>query len=133
MKQGTDDEFRKLFGEEARERVARLTSLLLELDTADPGPEALAAVFREAHTLKGGAAMVGLDRVRDVAHALEDVLEAVRGGSQPLGPELVDVLLQVADGLGGLVRDAVAGSEHDTEADRLLAVLAGNRVTGAGP
>ena len=69
-----------MFAEEAEGRLATLSELLLELERDGGDQELLSSIFREAHTLKGGAAVVGLDEIMRVAHAMEEVLEGLRGG-----------------------------------------------------
>lgn len=111
-----DQELRQLFAEEATERLDAMTGLLMRLETSDGDPAVMAALFREAHTLKGSAAMVGLPAVSGLAHRLEDLLAGVRGGARPLTPELVDALLAGVERLGSIVPAAVAGQTHETEA-----------------
>src|SRR2546421_535315 len=60
---GRDEELLQVYAEEARERLGAMTTLLLQLDSTQDDPELMAALFREAHSLKGGAAMVGLEAV----------------------------------------------------------------------
>ena len=69
-----------MFAEEAEGRLATLSELLLELERNGEDQELLSSVFREAHTLKGAAAVVGLADVLRVAHAMEEVLEELRRG-----------------------------------------------------
>ena len=81
-----DDELLALFAEEAEQRLAELTAHLLALEEAGNDAELVAATFREAHTLKGGAAVVGLTAFSDVAHAMEDLLEELRSGGRMATP-----------------------------------------------
>jgi HPt (histidine-containing phosphotransfer) domain-containing protein len=77
---GQEARFRAMFAEEAEGRLATLSELLLELERNGDDRELLSSVFREAHTLKGAAAVVGLADVLRVAHAMEEVLEGLRTG-----------------------------------------------------
>jgi two-component system, chemotaxis family, sensor kinase CheA len=77
---GQEARFRAMFAEEAEGRLATLSELLLELERNGDDRELLSSVFREAHTLKGAAAVVGLADVLRVAHAMEEVLEVLRTG-----------------------------------------------------
>jgi two-component system chemotaxis sensor kinase CheA len=88
-----------LFEQEAAERIAALGELLLRLDGGDADKAVVDSLFREAHTLKGAAVVVGLDEIADVAHGLEEVLAAVRSGDLPVTPELVDRLFVDLDSL----------------------------------
>ena len=80
---GQEARFRAMFAEEAEGRLATLSELLLELERNGDDQELLSSVFREAHTLKGAAAVVGLADVLRVAHAMEEVLEELRRGHAP--------------------------------------------------
>ncbi|HKQ02394.1 MAG TPA: Hpt domain-containing protein, partial [Actinomycetes bacterium] len=95
---GQEARFRAMFAEEAEGRLATLSELLLELERDGEDQELLSSVFREAHTLKGAAAVVGLADVLRVAHAMEEVLEGLRRGD-PATPAAVDALLGAVDGI----------------------------------
>ena len=99
-----DEEFLGIFRDEANERLDNIVDTLLQLERGDAGEDALNVLFRDAHTIKGGAGMLQLDDVRSLAHAFEDVLAHARE-SGVLPPELVDPLLRTADAL----RAQVAG------------------------
>jgi two-component system chemotaxis sensor kinase CheA len=108
-----EQEFLEIFRDEANERLDRIVETLLavEGDGADAG--AVEELFRDAHTIKGGAGMLGLDEMHGLAHAFEDVLAGVReAGAFPA--ELVEPLLRAADAL----RRQVAGGA-DLDADLL--------------
>jgi two-component system chemotaxis sensor kinase CheA len=116
---GRDDDFRRLFEQEAATRLPKLTEQLLELERGGPTPELIASLFREAHTLKGAAAVVGLDDASRVAHALEDLLDDVRGGRRAVTPELVDVAFAAVDGLTEMIPGLIAGNDCRAAADSL--------------
>ena len=99
---GPDNRFVELFADEAETRLRRIGEHVLTLETS-PSAEVVAAILRDAHSLKGAAAVVGLDGVSTVAHRLEDVLEPHREGGDPLPASLIDRLLHVVDGLQGLL------------------------------
>jgi two-component system, chemotaxis family, sensor kinase CheA len=102
----------EIFRAEAAERLDRLVATLLAIDAGDPPADATDALFRDVHSLKGGAALVGLDSVREVAHAAEELLSAVRAAGQSVPRELVAPLLEVADAM----RHGLAGEEIDAAA-----------------
>ena len=119
---GQEARFRAMFAEEAEGRLATLSELLLELERNGEDQELLSSVFREAHTLKGAAAVVGLADVLRVAHAMEEVLEGLRRGD-PATPAAVDALLGAVDGMREMVPAVLAGEERTGHADRLVAAL----------
>src|SRR5712692_6792707 len=112
---GHDEEFRRLFAQEAESRLSRLGEQLLELEQAGSTPELVASIFREAHTIKGAAAVVGFADASRVAHALEDLLEGVRAGDYLASPELVDAALAAVDGLTAMVPRLVSGEDCGAE------------------
>jgi len=119
---GQEARFRVMFAEEAEGRLATLSELLLELERNGGDQELLASVFREAHTLKGAAAVVGLADVLRVAHAMEEVLEGLRRGDAAT-PATVDALLGAVDGMREMVPAVLAGADRGNHADRLVATL----------
>jgi len=119
---GQEARFRAILAEEAEGRLATLSELLLELERNGEDQELLSSVFREAHTLKGAAAVVGLADVLRVAHAMEEVLEGLRRGD-PATPAAVDALLGAVDGMREMVPAVLAGEERTGHADRLVAAL----------
>ena len=119
---GQEARFRAILAEEAEGRLATLSELLLELERNGEDQELLSSVFREAHTLKGAAAVVGLADVLRVAHAMEEVLEGLRRGD-PATPAAVDALLGAVDGMREMVPAVLAGEDRTGHADRLVAAL----------
>jgi two-component system chemotaxis sensor kinase CheA len=102
------DRFRDLFAQEAEVRLARLSQLLLNLDRSGADTHTVDEIFREVHTLKGSAAVVGFDAVSSYAHGLEERLDDVRAGRASLTPDLVDALLVGVDELGRLSAASLA-------------------------
>ena len=118
------DAVRQVFLVESMEGLAEMEGALLELER-DPGStEALHLVFRQAHTIKGGAATLGLTTVADVAHAIEDLLERLRSGEQSLTSELATLLLQAVDALRDAIPAAIDGDgQQDAATQRVIARL----------
>jgi two-component system chemotaxis sensor kinase CheA len=94
-----------VFREEAEERLGEITDCLLAVEAGHPSPDAIDLLFRHAHSLKGGASMVGFAEASAIAHTIEDVLEPARTAGK-LAPELVSSLLRATDEL----RLAVSGA-----------------------
>lgn len=119
---GHEDRFRRLFADESRTRLTRLSEQLLTLEESPADAELLASLFREAHTLKGGAAVVGLPAVTRIAHGLEDVLDALRSGTV-VTSDVVDVLLRAVDTLRELIAAGVEGREPSEDVQASEAAL----------
>jgi two-component system, chemotaxis family, sensor kinase CheA len=121
-----DSEFLEIFRDEARSRLDRIVETLLALESGSADADALDSLFRDTHTIKGAAGMVGLDEIGALAHVMEDLLAQARD-SGVLSPELIEPLLQAADGL----RAHVEGNGEATAAH--IAQLTSARVTAESP
>jgi two-component system, chemotaxis family, sensor kinase CheA len=99
-----EDDLADLFRDEAMRRLDAMDAALLEIETGNAGAETVTDLFREAHTIKGAASMVGQDDVRVVAHAVEDILAVLRN-RDTFPVSLVAGLLRAT----GLLRSQVAG------------------------
>src|SRR3990167_5816272 len=104
-----DKELRDLFKAEGAEHVQRLNDGLLRLEKNPKDSATLEEVFREAHSLKGAARMVGVVDVEIISHKLEDILGVVKKGEMALSPEIVDSMLKALDTIRKLVHEAVTG------------------------
>ena len=82
-----------------------MDAALVAVESGRAGAETVDALFRHAHTLKGTSGFVGRDDVGTLAHAMEDVLDAVRG-SGTFPPELATVLLRAVTAERALVAGA---------------------------
>jgi two-component system chemotaxis sensor kinase CheA len=98
------DQVMHTFIAESRELLEQMENALLAV--AHDGPDAVNAIFRAAHTIKGSAGMFGLDPVVEFTHVAESVLDKVRDGHVPVTDALVALLLACCDHIGALV-DAV--------------------------
>ncbi|HUO44399.1 MAG TPA: chemotaxis protein CheW [Burkholderiales bacterium] len=106
-------EFYQVFFEEAGELLAEMETLLLDLDIAAPDTEHLNAIFRAAHSIKGGASTFGFGDMTEVTHILESLLDQIRKGEKALRPEMVDTFLAAGD----VLKKQLAGHRGDGEAD----------------
>jgi len=102
------DRIRLLFAQEADVRLAELGRLLLELEQRPDDQELVRSVYRELHTLKGSAAVAGLQEISRVAHGLEELVEDVRAGRRQVTAEMIDTLLRGADWLSEVIADSPA-------------------------
>lgn len=109
-------QFHDGFFDEAEEHLARMEALLLDLDVENPDSEMLNAIFRAAHSIKGGSGTFGLTAMKDFTHVLESLLGRVRDGRLQPTRALVDVCLAAADVLREQVRRYRAKEQDDTEA-----------------
>ena len=90
-------QFFQVFFDEAEELLAEKERLLLAIDISAPDAEDLNAIFRTAHSIKGGASTFGLNDMTEVTHILESLLDRIRKGEMPLTSEHVDAFLAAKD------------------------------------
>jgi two-component system chemotaxis sensor kinase CheA len=90
-------QFFQVFFDEAEELLAEMERLLLAVDIDAPDAEDLNAVFRTAHSVKGGSSTFGLNDMTDVTHVLESLLDRIRKGEMALTGEHVDAFLAAKD------------------------------------
>ncbi|RJG05916.1 chemotaxis protein CheA [Noviherbaspirillum cavernae] len=90
-------QFFQVFFDEAEELLAEMEKLLLAVDIAAPDEEDLNAIFRAAHSIKGGAGTFGLNDLTEVTHVLESLLDKIRKGEMALTAEHVDAFLVAKD------------------------------------
>jgi two-component system chemotaxis sensor kinase CheA len=109
-------QFFLVFFDESDELLAEKERLLLELDLDAPDPESIAAIFRVAHSIKGGAATFGLADMTEVTHILESLLDRIRKGEMPLTAEHLDVFFAAKDILKMQLDGHRNGSPVDDEA-----------------
>ncbi len=96
-------QFYEIFFEEAGENLDQMEQMLLDLDLDTADDEELNAVFRCAHSIKGGAATFGFADVAELTHQMESLLDKLRRHELKPSPPMVDVLLESSDALRGLL------------------------------
>ncbi|HDR8915956.1 TPA: chemotaxis protein CheA [Burkholderia multivorans] len=109
-------QFYQTFFDEADELLAQMEQLLLNLDVGSPDAEDLAAIFRAAHSIKGGAATFGFSALTDTTHILESLLDRARNHELTLTKEMVDAFLETKDVLSDQLADYRASAEPDAAA-----------------
>jgi len=122
-------QFHAAFFEEAAENLAQLEQLLLQLDPASADDETLNAIFRCAHSVKGGAATFGFADVAELTHAMETLLDKLRRRELAPSAAAIDLLLQAGDALRAmLARHQGAGGDAPDSRE----LLAGLRALAEG-
>ena len=106
-----------IFFEEAFDQCNTLEALLLELNDCAQDPEALNAMFRSAHTIKGSAGLFGLDSLVGFTHTMESVLDRLRRTEIAPTGELVNLLLESNDQLRVILKHCQATPEEPYGAD----------------
>jgi two-component system chemotaxis sensor kinase CheA len=107
-------QFHQVFFEESFEGLDLMESGLLNIDLSAPDSEQLNAIFRAAHSIKGGGGTFGFMQVSNFTHVLETLLDEVRAGQRVLLATNVDLLLKSVDCLRRMLEALQAETEPDT-------------------
>lgn len=107
-------QFFQVFFEETEELLAEMEKLLLAIDIDQPDTEDLNAIFRAAHSIKGGASTFGITDLAEVTHVLETLLDKIRKGEMQLTGEHVNAFLAAKDTL----KMQLDGHRHGADVDQ---------------
>ncbi|WP_348698941.1 chemotaxis protein CheA [Duganella fentianensis] len=110
------DEALQTFITESRELLEEMENALLNVDLAGDQSEAINAIFRAAHTIKGSAGLFSLDHIVAFTHVVESLLDGVRDGTVALNDEMIVLLLSCCDYLSELT-DALAAGRMEADPD----------------
>ncbi|MHB8780816.1 MAG: chemotaxis protein CheA [Candidatus Geothermincolia bacterium] len=116
-------QYRELFVSEAQEQLEALNKALLEFEREPGDTEKLSEIFRPAHTIKGMAATMGFERMAELAHEAENVLDGLRTSALEPTPEVIDALFRSMDALAEMVKSVEATGEQGADPAGLLAQL----------
>ncbi|MFX0568804.1 chemotaxis protein CheA [Kosakonia cowanii] len=113
-------DFYQAFFDEADELMADMEKYLLELDLEAPDREVLNAIFRAAHSIKGGAGTFGFTVLQQTMHILENLLDDVRSGKLQINDPIRDLFLESKDIMQDQLDAYKASAEPDQEAFRYI-------------
>jgi two-component system chemotaxis sensor kinase CheA len=113
----------KLFLQEADEQLQLLDEDIVRLEKEAENPDLMQEIFRAAHTLKGSSAMVGHQRLSELAHAMENVLDNIRKKVLSVSPTIIDALLNGLDVMRALRKEMVSPDASPTEIKDAVAEL----------
>ncbi|HEX7387869.1 MAG TPA: chemotaxis protein CheA [Castellaniella sp.] len=116
MSAGVDlSEFFDTFFDEADELLTNMERQLMDLDLSHPDPDHLNAIFRAAHSIKGGAGTFGcFDELAKTTHLLENLLDLIRHGELLLRQDMIDLFLETKD----VLTDQVAAYRDSGKPDQ---------------
>jgi len=100
-------EILNIFREESDEQIQKLNKNLLRLEANPKDSAAIVELFREAHSLKGAARMIGLNDIQTIAHKLEDVFGLAKEGNLKVTAEIIDILCQSVDYISSIVEESI--------------------------
>ncbi len=117
-------QFHQVFFDESAEHLATMESILLRVDAAAPDLEDLNAIFRAAHSMKGGAGTFGFTDIAQLTHVAETLLDRLRKQELRVETTMIDALLEATD----VIRTQVAAHQAGDELDPEAAVAIRNRL-----
>ncbi|HRO37846.1 chemotaxis protein CheA [Thauera sp.] len=129
------DEITSVFVTESREQLAALEAALLELESRPGDDDTLNAIFRSAHTIKGGAGVIECGYIVAFTHVVENVLDKLRNAEITLDSDLIALLLVCSDHIGnllGVLESGASAPDADlaAEGEALLARLQRDWLSG---
>ncbi|MDJ1168270.1 Hpt domain-containing protein, partial [Roseofilum sp. BLCC_M154] len=110
------------FLEEAKDNLRIIEQGLLNLGATVRDAELINEIYRAAHSIKGGSAMLGASSVRKTSHKLEDYFQVLKERPPKIGPKLESLLLQVFDGLTELVENLESSDPDDSVHSRNIQI-----------
>ncbi|MCX7627578.1 MAG: chemotaxis protein CheA [Methylophilaceae bacterium] len=106
-------QFYQVFFEESAEHLANMERMLLDLDVDAPNVDDLNAIFRAAHSIKGGSGTFGFTDMTEVTHVLESLLDKLRKGEMAPRNDMIDAFLEATDVLKEQLNAHINGTEAD--------------------
>ncbi|MFO7606640.1 MAG: chemotaxis protein CheA [Desulfurivibrionaceae bacterium] len=106
---------------EANEHLEEMESGLLKLEREPDDLEILNDIFRAIHTIKGASQFVGLPRVSELSHKMENLLDLLRQGEKKVNQDIIDTLIETRDRLINLTKELEINQAEKSEIDDLLA------------
>lgn len=101
------DEILRVFQVESEEIISRLNNSLLDLEKNPHNKDAILNFFRDAHTLKGAARMVGFNNIQNLAHKMEDLLGKAKDNELSITSDLIEILYNTVDFLADIIPKSI--------------------------
>ena len=102
------DEILNIFREETDEIIEKLNNNLLRLENSPKDKEILVYMFRDAHSLKGAARMIGFNNIQRLAHKIEDVLGLAKENKISINHAISDILYKSLDFLSDIIQKSIS-------------------------
>jgi len=120
MAQIEDLELRNLFRIESSEHLQKLDAGLLQLEKTPNDQALIAEVFREAHSLKGSARMLGLIDIQELANRVEDMLGEARSGKAVITAEILKPQWETLDRIRQMVSEVVGDAKSSVQSSEAI-------------
>jgi len=118
-----DDQYLDAFIRESEEAITELNNSLLDLEADPEDQAAMDSIFRTAHTLKGNFGAMGFEDASDLAHAIEDLLDAMRQGEMDVTADRMDLIFAGVDMIEAIVSEIEDEGESTVDTADMVAQL----------
>ena len=127
-----------MFLDESHEHLQSLNDGLLGLEDNAEDLSILNEIFRNAHTLKGMSATMGYNKIAELTHEMEDVLDMLRKEQLKVTGDIIDTLFKCIDSLEQMINNVANGDPEDLIdvsdlVAKLQAILKGEKAPAAQP
>ena len=99
------DSYREIFLSESQEYLKNISNCLVKLENKPDDLGSLNEIFRCTHTLKGMSATMGFEKIAQLSHLMEDLLDELRSQKKAVTSNIIDSLLSSTDILEQLIQD----------------------------
>lgn len=125
------EEILNIFREESEEYLQKINQNLLKLEANPKDGAVISELFREAHSLKGAARMIGLTDIQSIANKIEDIFGMAKERTLKVTPEIIDVLCKSVDTVASIVEKSIEtrGEYHTADVDKMLEMLENIKIT----
>ena len=132
------NQYMDMFLDESKEHLQSLNDGLLGLEDNAQDLSILNEIFRNAHTLKGMSATMGYNKIAELTHEMEDVLDMLRKQQLPVTGDIIDTLFKCIDSLEQMINNVANGDPEDlidvsNLVAKLSSILKGSPTTTPAP
>lgn len=107
------NQYMEMFLDESHEHLQSLNEGLLSLEENSEDVSVVNDIFRNAHTLKGMSATMGYNKIAELTHEMEDVLDLIRKEQLKLDEDIIDTLFKCLDSLEQMINSVADGESED--------------------
>jgi two-component system chemotaxis sensor kinase CheA len=107
------NQYMEMFLDESHEHLQSLNEGLLSLEENSEDVAVVNEIFRNAHTLKGMSATMGYNKIAELTHEMEDVLDLIRKEQLKLNEDIIDTLFKCLDSLEQMINSVGDGESED--------------------
>ncbi len=107
------NQYMEMFLDESHEHLQSLNEGLLSLEENAEDVSVVNEIFRNAHTLKGMSATMGYNKIAELTHEMEDVLDLIRKEQLKLDEDIIDTLFKCLDSLEQMINSVADGESED--------------------